>query len=74
MIDTNQDSTCSCAKAVEFEGETVYECSDPGCPCFGSLCNVDICCPDDDKCINDREDDSYNEIWYQDDGRSLVDD
>ncbi len=47
MIHTNQYPNCSCAKAVEFGDETFYECAAPTSRYYESLCNVDICCPND---------------------------
>ena len=75
MINARQDPNCSCAKAVEFEGETVYECTEPECPCYQGLCNLDMCCPQDDlendaECIfkdyygNCGNDDCYNHGDY----------
>lgn len=54
MISANQDPNCSYAKAVEFEGETVYECSDPSCPCYQGLCDLEFCSSQDES-SNDHD-------------------
>lgn len=72
----NQDPSCEYAKPDEFEGDTVYVCDNPDCPVYKQLCDVYICCPDDDGFENPNDcifkdynglcgnDDSYNHGDY----------
>ena len=41
-----QNPNCSAAKAIVLlDGKTAYECSEPRCPCYQDLCDVDECSP-----------------------------
>lgn len=51
----NQDPSCKYANPDEFEGDTVYVCNNPGCPVFQQLCDMNICCPEDDEDENNHD-------------------